>query len=190
MNFHKQQPVLYIVIPCYNEQEVLPDHCAAVSAKRSSSLAAAGKHQPEQPRPVCQRRLQGQAPGRSSASSPQSDRPLSGHLPEPQPRPPERRAGRADGGPASAATSPSPSTATARTTSTPWTKWWRPTTTAARWCTACAASACYRHLLQALHRRELLQAAERHGRRGGVQPRGLPPDERPRAARSLPTSRR
>ena len=45
-----------------------------------------------------------------------------------------------------------------------------------------ALQARYGYLLQALYGRKLLQAAERHGGRGCLQPRGLPPDERPRAA--------
>ncbi len=42
----KQSPVLYIVIPCYNEQEVLP-LTAPLFLQKLQSLAAAGKISPE-----------------------------------------------------------------------------------------------------------------------------------------------
>ena len=43
---HRQHPVLYIVIPCYNEQEVLPI-TAPMFLQKLSDLAAAGKISPE-----------------------------------------------------------------------------------------------------------------------------------------------
>lgn len=43
---HRQSPVLYIVIPCYNEQEVLPI-TAPQFLKKINDLSAAGKISPE-----------------------------------------------------------------------------------------------------------------------------------------------
>lgn len=43
---HRQTPVLYIVIPCYNEQEVLPI-TAPLFLKKITDLAAAGKISPD-----------------------------------------------------------------------------------------------------------------------------------------------
>ena len=43
---HRQHPVLYIVIPCYNEQEVLPI-TAPMFLQKLGDLAAAGKVSPE-----------------------------------------------------------------------------------------------------------------------------------------------
>ena len=43
---HKSEPVLYIIIPCYNEQEVLPI-TAPLFLQKISNLAAAGKVSPD-----------------------------------------------------------------------------------------------------------------------------------------------
>ena len=43
---HRQTPVLYIVIPCYNEQEVLPI-TAPLFLKKITALSAAGKISPD-----------------------------------------------------------------------------------------------------------------------------------------------
>ena len=43
---HRQSPVLYIVIPCYNEQEVLPI-TAPQFLQKINDLSAAGKISPE-----------------------------------------------------------------------------------------------------------------------------------------------
>ena len=42
----REHPILYIVIPCYNEQEVLPI-TAPMFLQKLSDLAAAGKVSPE-----------------------------------------------------------------------------------------------------------------------------------------------
>ncbi len=46
MNSHKQQPVLYIVIPCYNEQEVLPI-TAPLFLEKIQQLAKDGSISPD-----------------------------------------------------------------------------------------------------------------------------------------------
>ena len=43
---NREQPILYIVIPCYNEQEVLPI-TAPLFLKKIQDLAAAGKISPD-----------------------------------------------------------------------------------------------------------------------------------------------
>ena len=56
---NRTDPILYIVIPCYNEQEVLPITATDVFTEGSPTWTAAGKNQPRQPRAVCERRLEG-----------------------------------------------------------------------------------------------------------------------------------
>ena len=55
---NRTDPILYIVIPCYNEQEVLPI-TAPMFLQKINDLAAAGQDQPGKPRAVCERRLEG-----------------------------------------------------------------------------------------------------------------------------------
>ena len=57
----RKDPILYIVIPCYNEQEVLPI-TAPLFLQKINDLAAAGKISPNS------RVALGIAPGRSSTS--------------------------------------------------------------------------------------------------------------------------
>ena len=52
---NRTEPILYIVIPCYNEQEVLPI-TAPMFLQKINDLAAAGKISPCA---VCERRLKG-----------------------------------------------------------------------------------------------------------------------------------
>ena len=136
---NRTEPILYIVIPCYNEQEVLPI-TAPMFLQKINDLTAAGKisldsrvlfvndgskdrtweiinelaASDEHYVGICQSRNRGH-----------QNAVLAGF----------------DGGERAAATLPFPSTATARTTSTRWTPWWMPTATAAISSTACAASA-------------------------------------------------
>ncbi len=95
-------PVLYIVIPCYNEQEVLPI-TAPMFREKLRTLTEKGKIA-EESRILFvndgSRDRTWEIIEELARSDPhyigicQSRR----HLPEPQPRPPERRAGRAHGG--------------------------------------------------------------------------------------------
>lgn len=55
---NRTDPILYIVIPCYNEQEVLPI-TAPMFLQKLTDLTAAGKIQPGKPCAVCERRLEG-----------------------------------------------------------------------------------------------------------------------------------
>ena len=82
----REHPILYIVIPCYNEQEVLPI-TAPMFLQKLSDLAAAGKISPES-RVLFVNDGSKTRPGRSSASWPKRPA-LHWHLPKPQPRPPE-----------------------------------------------------------------------------------------------------
>ena len=54
---NRTEPILYIVIPCYNEQEVLPI-TAPMFLQKINDLAAAGKINPDS-RVLCERRLKG-----------------------------------------------------------------------------------------------------------------------------------
>lgn len=51
-------PILYIVIPCYNEEAVLP-LTSGMFLKKIKDLAAAGKDIGQKPHTVRQRRFQG-----------------------------------------------------------------------------------------------------------------------------------
>lgn len=55
---NRTEPILYIVIPCYNEQEVLPI-TAPMFLQKINDLAAAGKISPDSPCAVCERWLKG-----------------------------------------------------------------------------------------------------------------------------------
>ena len=81
-------PILYIVIPCYNEQEVLPI-TAPMFLQKINDLAAAGKISPDS------RVLFVNDGSKDRTWEIINER---RHLPKPQPRPPERRAGGLDGG--------------------------------------------------------------------------------------------
>ena len=55
---NRTDPILYIVIPCYNEQEVLPI-TAPMFLQKINDLAAAGKISPESRVLFCERRFKG-----------------------------------------------------------------------------------------------------------------------------------
>ena len=151
------KPILWIVIPCYNEEKVL-----------------------QEPGALRQRRLQGRHLG-ADLQICTGRRAFHRHFSEPEPRPPERCAGRTDGGQG---------------------KWLRhhhlhrlrragrhrrhgrdgPEVSGwGRGGLRRAQPPRHRHLLQAVHRRGLLPPDERAGRGHRVQPRRLPPDKCPRA---------
>ena len=55
---NRTDPILYIVIPCYNEQEVLPI-TAPMFFTEARRPGRGGQDQPGKPRAVCERRLEG-----------------------------------------------------------------------------------------------------------------------------------
>ena len=85
------KPILYIVIPCYNEEKVLPI-TAPMFLKKITDLSAAGKISEDS------RVLFVNDGSKDNTWNIIRDlSPLHRHLPEPEPGPSERAAGRAHG---------------------------------------------------------------------------------------------
>ena len=79
------KPILWIIIPCYNEEEVLPI-TAPQFLHKILDLTAQGPHQRQKPGLLCERRLQrphlaADLPIRTAGP------PLHRHQPKPQPGP-------------------------------------------------------------------------------------------------------
>mgnify|MGYP000355663621 CR=1 FL=1 len=91
---NRTDPILYIVIPCYNEQEVLPI-TAPMFLQKLADLTAAGKISPDS-RVLFVNDGSKDRTWEIICDLAARDRTMQ-HLPEPQPRPPERRAGGPDG---------------------------------------------------------------------------------------------
>ena len=55
----RKQPILYIVIPCYNEEKVLPI-TSGMFLEKINTPGSGRQDQPRKPGVVCERRLEGQ----------------------------------------------------------------------------------------------------------------------------------
>ena len=88
--------ILYIIVPCYNEEAVLPI-TAPMFLTKINELAAVGKISPES-RVMFVNDGSRDRTWEIISELAKGDEHYIGISPEPQPRPPERRAGRAHGG--------------------------------------------------------------------------------------------
>ena len=115
-----EKPVLYIVIPCYNEQEVLPV-TSGMFLEKVKSLAAAGKISEESRVMFVNDGSKDDTWGIIRQLAAQDEHFL-GAVPFSQPRPPECPAGRADDGQGHGRRHHLHRLWTGRMTSTPWIK--------------------------------------------------------------------
>ena len=92
MKATRENPILYIVIPCYNEQEVLPI-TSKLFLKKITDLVAAGKISDDS-RVLF---VNDGSKDKTWSIICDLDKALNRHQQEPQPRSPERSAGRFDG---------------------------------------------------------------------------------------------
>ena len=95
MKATRENPILYIVIPCYNEQEVLPI-TSKLFLKKITDLVAAGKISDDS-RVLFVNDGSKDKTWSIICDLAKSDKHYIGISQSPQPRPPERSAGRFDG---------------------------------------------------------------------------------------------